>query len=128
MRYSKLSNLKSVTEAVFQKQFQTLRPVLEAEANIQQQLVRLDTQVKQARQDGSKAEGYRVTGTDMLWHGWESATRRQLNLDLARLRAQKREQLDALKAAFGRKEAIARLSSTLLKDHRRDLAKKQSNQ
>jgi len=127
MKYSKLSDLRSVTEAVFQKQFQTLRPLLEAEAQIQRQLASLGVQVSQARRDGPKAEGYKVTGADMLWQGWESSTRRQLNLDLARLRAQKREQLEALKAAFGRKEAVSSLSSALLKDHRRDVAKKQSD-
>ena len=127
MKYSKLSDLRSVTEAVFQKQFQTLHPLLKAEAQIQRQLASLGAQVSQARRDGPQAEGYKVTGADMLWQGWESSTRRQLNLDLARLRAQKREQLDALKAAFGRKEAVSSLSSALLKGHRRDLAKKQSN-
>ncbi|WP_299082280.1 hypothetical protein [uncultured Ruegeria sp.] len=127
MKYSKLSDLRSVTEAVFQKQFQTLRPLLEAEATIQRQLASLGAQVSQARRDGPQAEGYTITGAEMLWQGWESSTRRQLNLDLARLRAQQREQLNALKAAFGRKEAVSSLSSALLKDHRRDVAKKQSN-
>ena len=52
--------------------------------------------------------GYRITGTDVLWQGWESSTRRQLNTELARLRAQKLTALDALRAAFGRKQAVAK--------------------
>jgi len=110
MKKSGLSDLEKVTEAAFQKEYTTLRPLLEAEARVQQQLVRLDAQVRQTRQDSTATEGYRVTGTDVLWNGWESATRRQLNMELARLRAQKLAAMDAVRTAFGRKQAVTNLS------------------
>ena len=128
MSRTKLTDLQTVTEAAFQQKFQTLRPVLEAEARIQQQLVKLDAQAHQARQDRSDAHGYKITGTDVLWNGWESATRRQLNMELARLRAQKLAALEALRKAFGRKQAVQYLSATQLRNHLQAVAKKQSMQ
>lgn len=126
MRHSKLSDLKIATEALFQQKYQTLRPVLEAEARVQQQLARLDAQMRKARQDSAEAEGYQVTGTDVLWNGWESATRRQLNMELARLRAQKLEAIGALRGAFGRKQAVKNLAEALESDRKRAAGKKQS--
>ncbi|MEW2919470.1 hypothetical protein AB1A64_20555 [Ruegeria sp. ANG10] len=117
MKQAALSDLKNVTEAVFQKEYNALRPLLEAEARVQQQLARLDAQVRQSRQDSAAAEGYLVTGTDVLWNGWESATRRQLNMELARIRAQKLSAMDALRRAFGRKQAVTNLSAAQKEAH-----------
>ncbi len=122
-----IPDLEKVTEAVFQKEYDALRPLLEAEARVQNQLTRLNAQVRQARQEGSSAEGYCVTGTDVLWNGWESATRRQRNMELARLRAQKLSALEALRGAFGRKQAVAILSADQDEARRRALNKKLSS-
>lgn len=120
MKRAQLSDLSAVTEAVFQKERQQLQPLLQAEARVAQQLARLDAQAAQVRADATDSSGYRVTGTDMLWHRWESATRRQLNMELARLRAQKLAALDSLRSAFGRKQAVAELSSQAEEIARRD--------
>lgn len=124
MKLSTLSVLKSVTEAKFQKEYQQLRPVLEAEAQIQRQLLQLDAQMMQVRRDSCETQGYRITGTDILWNSWESTTRRQLNTDLARVRARKLAALDALKLEFGRNRAVQDLSDALVEDLRRTTAKK----
>ncbi len=87
-----------------------------------QQLARLDTQLTQIRTDSSQSDGYRVTGADVLWHRWESATRRQLNTELARLRSQKLEALDSLRIAFGRKQAV----ETLVKQARAEARRRSS--
>ncbi|WP_241481033.1 hypothetical protein [Ruegeria sp. ANG-S4] len=92
---------------------------MQAEARILQQLARLDNQLAEARTDSSESEGYRVTGTDVLWHRWESTTRRQLNLELARLRAQKMDAMKDLRTAFGRKQAVGELKAQLLNQARR---------
>ncbi|WP_170518345.1 hypothetical protein [Ruegeria atlantica] len=126
MKQAALSDLKNVTEAVFQKEYNALRPLLEAEARVQKQLARLDAQVRQSRQDSAAAEGYRVTGTDVLWNGWESATRRQLNMELARIRAKKLSAMDALRTAFGRKQAVTNLSNAQKKAHKRAQNQKSS--
>ncbi len=128
MNRKKLSDLQRATDAVFQKNYQTLRPVIEAEARVQQQLASLNTQVAEVRRDSASAEGYQVTGTDILWNGWESATRRQLNTDLARLRAQKLAAIEQLRAAFGRQQAIRSISDKVQKEHQVAQARKLSNQ
>ncbi|CUK02995.1 hypothetical protein RUE5091_02439 [Ruegeria denitrificans] len=127
MKHAGLSDLKKITEAVFQKEYNALRPLLETEAHVQQQLARLDAQVLQSRHDSASAEGYCVTGTDVLWSGWESATRRQLNMELARIRAQKLSAMDALRAAFGRKQAVTNLSAAQKEAHKRAQRKKTSS-
>ncbi|WP_254443641.1 hypothetical protein [Ruegeria atlantica] len=124
MKQRELSELGKIAEAAFQKEYNDLRPLIEAEARVQQQLIRLDSQAKQSRLDSASAEGYRVTGTDVLWNGWESATRRQLNMDLARLRAQKLSAIEALGTAFGRKQALLNLSNARNEARKRALAKK----
>lgn len=126
MNRIRLVNLAMATEAVFQQKHQALRPVLEAEAKVQQDLARLDTQVQMVRTDSAGAEGYRVTGTDILWNGWEAATRRHLTTDLARLRARKIEALAELRHAFGRKQAVEGLLEAQKHDLRRAQVKKQT--
>lgn len=126
MRQDGFSSLEKVTEAAFRKEYNALRPLIEAEARVQQQLARLDAQVQQSRADSTAAEGYRVTGTDVLWSGWESAMRRQLNMELARLRAQKMKAMEALRTAFGRQQAVANLSAARKEARKRALNKKLS--
>jgi len=116
-----MSDLSKVTEAAFQKEYQKLHPVLQEEARVMQQLARLNRQLDQVRTDSALSDGYRVTGTDVLWHRWESTTRRQLNTELARVRSQKLEAMDHLRRAFGRKqavEALAKQDSTKAKKRR----------
>ena len=127
MTRTRLSDLSIVTETMFQKKYQLLHPVLKAEAHIQQQLARLDSQVEQVRRASSQTEGYRVTGTDVLWNGWESSTRRQLNTELARARAQKLAALEELRRVFGRKQAIENLISDLRAERRRNEGRRQSS-
>ncbi|MDA7964361.1 hypothetical protein [Ruegeria sp.] len=110
MARARISDLAEATEADFQKEYQELRPLLQKEAQLQAQLVRLDAQLAQVKADSIQTEGYHVTGGDMLWHGWESATRRQLNMELAQVRAQKLAAMEGLRKAFGRKQAVENLS------------------
>ncbi|WP_170334644.1 hypothetical protein [Ruegeria arenilitoris] len=126
MKQDGFLDLEKVTEVAFQKEYNALRPLIEAEAQVQQQLARLDAQVQQTRRDSASAEGYRVTGTDVLWNGWESATRRQLNMELARLRAQKLTAMEALRTAFGRQQAVTNLSAAQKSARKHALNKKLS--
>ncbi|MCA0930517.1 hypothetical protein [Ruegeria profundi] len=126
MKQNVFSDLEKVTEATFQKERKLLRPLLEAEARVQQQLARLEAQVRQSRKDSAASKGYRVTGTDVLWSSWESASRRQLNLELARIRAQKLTAMEALRTAFGRQQAVAKLSAAQKEVLKRARAKKSS--
>ncbi len=110
MRRKDLTEMEKVAEALYQKEYSALRPTLEAEAKVLQQLARLDDQALQTRRNSARTDGYQVTGTDVLWNGWESSTRRNLNTELARIRSQKLSAMDRLRSAFGRKQAVQNLS------------------
>lgn len=126
MKDTQLSGLETIADVGFQKQFQTLRPILEAEVRIQHQLAKLDHQLDQMRKASGLTEGYQISGGDILWRGWESATRRALNMRLAQTRAQKLAGMEALRIAFGRKQAVATLREQQLKSHRQAVARKQT--
>jgi len=119
MHADKLNGLKAVTRAAFDKQYQALRPILDQEAQVLDQLSRLDAQLKQLQSNTSAIESYRIAGADVLWHAWEAATRRKLNTQLARLRSQKLAMMDELRLAFGRKQAVEALIRKQLAERRR---------
>ena len=54
----------------------------------------------------------KALGADLLWEGWHSRTRRQLNMDLAKATAQKLRMMDQLRTAFGRKHAVETMAAT----------------
>lgn len=116
---NRMTDLLTVTEATYQREYQKLRPLLQHQAKLLQQLALLDRQLAEVKSLGADTHGYRVTGTDLAWHSWESATRRQLNTELARLRSQKLAAMDDLRQAFGRKQAVTELSQRLQQSKRR---------
>ena len=109
IKQNRIRELATVADAVFQREHQKLRPLLQREAQLLRQLTRLDSQLAEVKSSSAQAVGYQVTGVDLLWRGWESASRRNLNIELARLRSQKLEAMENLRDAFGRKQAIAEL-------------------
>lgn len=110
VRQSVLDQMTRVGEALYLREYERIRAVLEEEARITAQIARLDDQVFRIRTEGTGDHGYRSVGADILWQGWESRTRRQLNSELARARAKRLSMMDALKRAFGRKQAIAQIA------------------
>ncbi|WP_170461176.1 hypothetical protein [Ruegeria arenilitoris] len=109
MTRAKLRDLAAVTAASFEREFQKLKPILEAESRIQAQISELNAQVAQTALDASQTPGYQIAGADVLWHGWESRTRRDLNTELARVRSRKLAMMEDLRRAFGRKQAVESL-------------------
>ncbi|SDX69430.1 hypothetical protein SAMN05444358_10969 [Ruegeria halocynthiae] len=127
MTYDRMTDLSKVAEAVFQRDHQKLRPLLQREAQLLNQLARLDSQLAAVKATSAQADGYHVTGTDLLWHSWESATRRDLNTELARLRSQKLAAMENLRGAFGRKQAVTNLAHRV-QDHKRRAAQSRSQE
>ncbi|TMV07096.1 hypothetical protein FGK63_13365 [Ruegeria sediminis] len=113
MKKSDLTEIGQVAEALYLDQFEKLRPILAREAQIQQQLSRLALQEKDVRETEGQLSDYRAFGADILWRSWEARTRRGLNMELARLRAQKLTAIDGLRRAHGRREAIGDLAARL---------------
>lgn len=109
MKRHRLVQLETVTEAKFRKEFQTLAPLLQKETALTEQLAKLDRQNAEVTRSAQDTKGYTALGTDVLWLGWSSATRRQLNTELARVRSQKLAALDQVRSAFGRTQAVKAL-------------------
>lgn len=119
MRHDRMTDLLLVAEAIFQQEHQKLRPLLEQESQLLGQLAHLDSQLTDLRVHNAQMDDYRITGADLLWQGWESATRRNLNTELARLRSRKIAAMENLRTAFGRKQAVADLRRRLVDQRQR---------
>jgi hypothetical protein len=49
----------------------------------------------------------KALGADLLWEGWHTRAKRELNTELAQVTAKKLMAMDKLRKSFGRKTAIA---------------------
>ena len=66
----------------------------------------------------------RALGADLLWQGWHSRTRRQLNIELAQVTARKLMAMDKVRKAFGRKHAVQTMADQERKRKKVDRVKK----
>lgn len=107
MKPQKLHQTVEVTQALYLREHEAIKEILAQEAEIRAHLARLDAQVTQAATH--QTHSVRLVGADILWRGWESKTRRQLNTQLAQVRARKLSAMDQLRRAFGRKDAMENL-------------------
>lgn len=127
MKQKMLDQLAAVTAAQYMQEHAKVQPTLAREAELRGQLTQLNTQVQAAREQGQDDHAMKALGADLLWQGWHSRTRRQLNVDLAKTTAQKLRMMDQLRLAFGRKHAVETMASAERKRHKAELAKVQMN-
>jgi hypothetical protein len=109
MKRETLEQTVQVTEALYLREHEAIKEVLQQEAEIRAQLARLDAQVAQAAAQPQQTHSVRMVGADILWRGWESKTRRQLHIHLAQAHARKLSAMEKLRTAFGRKDAMEKL-------------------
>lgn len=112
MKDKMLKQMESVTEAQYLREHARVKPILDAEAAARAKLARLDQQIKETRAQADGDMAMKSLGADMLWQGWHSRTKRQLNIELAQATAQKLMAMDRLRKSFGRKHAV----HTMVKD------------
>ncbi|MQQ08330.1 hypothetical protein GFB49_07700 [Epibacterium sp. SM1979] len=127
MKDKMLHQMKRVTEAQYMQEHARVKPILDAEASARAKLAQLDQQVKDAREqsDGDVANGdlaMRSLGADLLWEGWHTRMRRQLNTELAQATAQKLMAMDRLRKSFGRKHAVETMAEDAAKQKKADQA------
>jgi hypothetical protein len=101
-----LQQMAAVTEAQYLKEHAKINPILDHEARLRGQLSKLDEQVSTARQDADKDIQMKALGADLLWQGWHTNARRNLNMQLAQVTARKLMAMDRLRKTFGRKTAV----------------------
>jgi len=124
MNQKKLDQMAAVTQAQYLREHAKIKPILDAEADLRGKLAKLDAQMKETRQQGEQDHAMRALGADLLWQGWHSRTRRQLNIELAQVTARKLMAMDKVRKAFGRKHAVETMADQERKRKKLDRAKK----
>ncbi|APG48726.1 hypothetical protein [Phaeobacter porticola] len=127
MKQKMLDQMADVTEAMYLQEHAKVKPVLDAEARVRSQLAKLDRQVNETREIANSDHAMKALGADLLWQSWHGRTRRQLNMELAQITAQKLRAMDKLRKAFGRKHAVETMATQERQRHKKDLAQKQHN-
>ena len=128
MNQKKLDQMAAVTEAQYLQEHAKIKPILDAEAAVRGKLSKLDAQMKETRQQGEQDHAMRALGADLLWQGWHSRTRRQLNIELAQVTARKLMAMDKVRKAFGRKQAVQTMADQERKRKKVDRTKKLETQ
>ncbi|NSY38761.1 hypothetical protein [Leisingera sp. ANG59] len=112
MKQKMLDQMAAITAAQYMQEHAKVQPVLAREAELRGQMAKLNEQVQAAREQASSDHAMKALGADLLWEGWHSRTRRQLNMDLAKATAQKLRMMDQLRTTFGRKHAVETMAAT----------------
>lgn len=124
-----LRDLVAITNARFQAEQVKLRDILQQEQRLRAKVAELDEQHRAAKAPYlSDGLGQRVYGGDVLWQGWVARTRRQLQIELAQVLAEKGQKISALSKAHGRKLASEALEEAALKGKRADRLRQQVEQ
>ncbi len=119
MKPEKLAALVRVTELRFQKEYDAVRALIEEEARLRGDLAKLDRQSMAVGSGGDADQAMRTIGADILWQGWVARTRRDLNMQLARVLARKPHVMDRVRKAFGRQEATRHLWQAAVREQKR---------
>lgn len=119
-----LEQMAAVTEAQYLKEHAKVKPILDREAALRGQLAKLDAQIKETRAQADGDHAMRALGADLMWQGWHTRTRRELNMQLAQITAQKLSAMDKLREAFGRKHAVETMARDERKRVKQEKAKK----
>lgn len=107
-----LRQLRQISDALYLREFQKIQAALAAEAQAQQRLHQLDTQTAQATQDLEQGHALAQIGADVAWQSWADQTRQQLLHKLAHAKAVRMQEMDRVRTAFGRKEALRSLDES----------------
>lgn len=127
MKQGKISQMSVATQTLFLREYRNIGSILVEEAEIRAKLTRLDARL--AQNNGAEADNHmmRAIGADLLWQGWTSRTRRQLNIELAQVLARKSAVMDRVRVAFGRQQAVEFLRTANLSDRRKRIANRYSD-
>ena len=96
-------DLKALSQMRYQKEQQTLKKLLVQESAIRADIDRLNQHEARAQAvPFADTAAPRALGADILWKQWLSKTRAALNVDLARVLAQKEQHLSRVRLAYGK--------------------------
>ncbi len=104
-----LEQLLDLAELSYQAELQKMKAVMARENALRAQLTQVDDRERAAREQLAQPQIMQQIGADLRWQAWCMRKRRELNMDLAQVMAQKLPLQEALRRSFGRKTALADL-------------------
>lgn len=105
-----LTDLTKLTEALYQAETAKMQDLLQQEAKLRQDLVRLEEHRCDNRNlPDADMQGLRQIGADLLWQGWVGRSKVNLQAELARVLGRKGQMLGQLRRAFGKHQAATKV-------------------
>ncbi len=101
-RAEDLNELLRITQIAYDRQQDSFQKFVVEENRLRRDLDLLDQSSLRARAGSENNGGMRAIGADIIWQGWVSQSRTQLNQKLARVLVQKSQQLSLVKKAYGK--------------------------
>lgn len=124
-----LIELATLTDALYQAQLAKLHKLVEAERKLRRDLDALEThQRANLALPDAQLCAPRQIGADVLWQGWVSRSRQELNRQLALVLAQKAQMMRTLRSAHGKRHAAKELLKDAQSEHRHRRDAKRNHQ
>lgn len=121
-----LKDLAQLTDALYQAELSKMHDINSREASLRQQLADLeDLRHSNAAIPPNDMHKVRQIGADVLWEGWVSRARADLNTQLAQVLAQKAHMTVALRHAFGKQNAAREMLETMTATKNQQIEKRQ---
>lgn len=121
----KFEDLKDLSDLRYQQEQRVLKTLISRENALRAELEKLDSHDLTARSvEFSEATGPRSLGADIVWMKWLAKSRSALNVELARILAQKEQHLSQVRHAYGKvlvSEALSQRNRTSVEKHKRQL-------
>lgn len=118
---AELRELLQVSDVQYNRQRQALAKLIEEENALRAELTRL-AQMDRVSELGTDAN-LRAVGADLLWKGWLSRAKTNVNMQLARVLAAKAHEQSKVRRAFGKVTALGQILIEEEAKHRKNLAK-----
>ena len=126
MTVRKLSDLGRLTEAAFLAEQAKLAKLSRQEAELRAQLAHLlEDRGRLAQTDRPVGEAALSAGADVRWHQWIAARQTRINAEILQIMALKSHQLDLVRKAHGRAQALGQLTQRARIGQARKLATRQ---
>ncbi len=104
MKPDDISTLRTIAEAIFQKEQRAIADIVAEESRIRRALARIDAANQTSAPSVDLAHS--TSGAAAAWKVWMEQKRTQLNIHLAQTLVQKAERIAQVRTALGRQEAL----------------------
>ena len=127
MRLDQIDQMSEVMRALYDREFRAISAILTEESTLRGKLAQLDAQIAANQDKCANAHALNVVGAQILWQGWTTRTRRQLNAELAQVMARKLVAIDRVRTAFGRQRAVEMMMATKRLNQRKHRNRQRDN-